>query len=208
MGRIERAKDLERQVSFTIAIVSLGAKLAKADGNVSAGEIRAFRTVFRIERKDERAAGRVFDLARKSTIGFETHARSIARAFAREPEIREQIMEGLFHIATADSHLSEPEIVFLFRVNEIFGLSETSFDIRVRKFDGAGKIEPYQVLGIEPTMSTTEIRKRWKALMRTNHPDLLVARGMPIEAIRLAEQRVAEYNDAWNQIRESRDEPA
>ena len=38
----------ERSVAFTIAVVALGAKMAKADGLVTRDEVAAFREVFYI----------------------------------------------------------------------------------------------------------------------------------------------------------------
>ena len=54
----------ERSVAFTIAVIALGAKIAKADGEVTRGEVTAFRQVFAIPEGEEENAGRVFNLAR------------------------------------------------------------------------------------------------------------------------------------------------
>ena len=72
----------ERSVAFTIAVVSLGAKMAKADGQVRPVEVAAFRDVFQIAPKDEAAAARVFNLARQDVAGFDIYARRIARMFS------------------------------------------------------------------------------------------------------------------------------
>ncbi|MCV6585195.1 MAG: TerB family tellurite resistance protein, partial [Marinibacterium sp.] len=40
----------ERSVAFTIAVIALGAKMAKADGQVTRDEVTAFREVFQIAR--------------------------------------------------------------------------------------------------------------------------------------------------------------
>lgn len=76
----------EKSVAFTIAVIALGAKLAKADGRVDKAEVAAFRRVFTISRSEEKNAGRVFDLARQDVAGFDAWARRIARMFS--PAIR------------------------------------------------------------------------------------------------------------------------
>jgi len=55
----------ETTQGFTIAVVALGAKMAKADGRVTRDEVVAFREIFRIDEDDLPTVGRFFDLARK-----------------------------------------------------------------------------------------------------------------------------------------------
>ena len=61
----------ERSIAFTIAVIALGAKMAKADGYVTPGEVKAFRQVFRIPAGEESNAARVFNLARQDVTGYE-----------------------------------------------------------------------------------------------------------------------------------------
>ena len=61
----------EKSVAFTIAVIALGAKLAKADGAVARSEVAAFRRVFIIPRAEEKNAARVFDLARQDVAGYD-----------------------------------------------------------------------------------------------------------------------------------------
>ncbi|MFU8776857.1 MAG: TerB family tellurite resistance protein, partial [Roseovarius sp.] len=88
----------ERSVAFTIAVIALAAKMAKADGQVTRDEVTAFREVFQIAETDEANAARVFDLARQDVAGFEEYARRIARMFEGQPGTLCDLMEGLFHI--------------------------------------------------------------------------------------------------------------
>src|SRR6056297_4180758 len=69
----------ERSVAFTIAVIALSAKMAKADGRVTRDEVTAVREVFHIPPEDERAAARVFNMAREDVAGFEDYATRIAR---------------------------------------------------------------------------------------------------------------------------------
>ena len=61
----------ERSVAFTIAVIALGAKMAKADGLVTKDEVAAFRQVFTIPKSEEENAARVFNLARQDVAGFQ-----------------------------------------------------------------------------------------------------------------------------------------
>ena len=77
-----RSPDPRRSIAFTIAVIALGAKMAKADGTVSRDEVAAFREVFQVPPQEEAHLRRVFDLARRSTAGFDSYARQVGRLFA------------------------------------------------------------------------------------------------------------------------------
>ena len=62
--------------------------------------------------------------------------------------------------------------------------------------------DPYDVLGVDPGMAMDEIRQSWRAQVRESHPDRMMARGVPEEAIKLAEKRMVAINRAWEAIRE------
>lgn len=110
----------ERSVAFTIAVIALGAKMAKADGQVTRDEVTAFREVFQIAEADQQGAARVFNLARQDVTGFEDYAGRIAQMFADQPEMLRDLIEGLFHIAMADGMYHPNEDAFLTRVAQNF----------------------------------------------------------------------------------------
>jgi DnaJ like chaperone protein len=190
----------ERSVAFTIAVVCLGAKMAKADGRVKVAEVTAFRQVFQIAPEDEAAAARVFNLARQDVAGFETYARRIARMFARQPEVLEDILEGLFHIALADGRYHEDEERFLHRVAEIFGVEPRALACMEARLGAAREGDPWRVLGVPRDADIATIRARWKALVKQNHPDRMIARGLPLETVNLANARMGAINRAWREI--------
>ena len=67
----------DRTVAFTIAVIALGAKMAKADGHVTRDEVTAFTEVFHIPAEEEANAARLFNLARTDIAGFEEYAERI-----------------------------------------------------------------------------------------------------------------------------------
>ena len=190
----------ERSVAFTIAVIALGAKMAKADGLVTRDEVTAFREVFQIAREDEAGAARVFNLARQDVAGFEDYATRIRRMFDGQDGTLCDLMEGLFHIAMADGQYHPNEDDFLRRVAEIFGLQESDFRRLRSRFVTDAAPDPYDVLGVSPDMEIREIRKVWQKHVRESHPDRMIARGVPEEAIKLAEKRMVDINRAWEEI--------
>ncbi|CUH39770.1 DnaJ-like protein DjlA [Jannaschia seosinensis] len=190
----------ERSVAFTIAVIALGAKMAKADGRVTRDEVAAFREVFVIPPQEEANAARVFDMARTDVAGFEEYARSIARMFAGDTETLCDLMEGLFHIAVADGAYHPAEEEFLARVAEIFDLPDRDFARLRARFVPGAEPDCYEVLGVTPDTPMPEIRAAWRAAVRESHPDRLIARGLPEEAVKMAEKRLVAINRAWERI--------
>ena len=193
----------ERSIAFTIAVIALGAKMAKADGQVTRDEVTAFREIFHIPREEEANAARVFNLARQDVAGYEDYARRIARMFDGTEGTLTDLIEGLFHIAMADGTYHPNEDDFLHRVAGIFGLTERDFRSIRTRFVPNAEPDPYDVLGLEPTASLDEARQAWRRLVRESHPDRMLARGLPEEAIRMAEKRLIAVNRAWEEINES-----
>lgn len=191
----------ERSVAFTIAVIALGAKLAKSDGQVARAEVAAFRRVFVIPRSEEKNAARVFDLARQDVAGFDAWARRIAAMFPPGDPVLADVIEGLFIIAAADGGLHQAEIAFIDAVADIFGIPQADVDaIRMRHDQGSGCL-PCDVLGIAPDTPLPEARVRYRALIREHHPDRAIARGLPPEAVRLADARTRRLNEAWEAFR-------
>ena len=198
----------EQSIGFTIAVLALGAKMAKADGTVTRDEVTAFRRIFTIPEGEEAHAAHVFNLARQDVAGFDAYARKVARLFnpegrpvcADDHHVLVDILEALFQIALADGSYHAGEDAFLTEVADAFGLDDRCFRIvRARLVEGAPR-DPYDVLGLPPGASRDEARSAWKALVRDTHPDVMQARGVPPEAMKLAERRMQLINEAWREI--------
>ena len=192
----------ERTVAFTIAVIALGAKMAKADGQVTRDEVTAFRRVFQIPAGEEANAARVFNMARTDVAGFDAYARKIAGMFGAGSPVLKDLLEGLFTIAMADGEYHEAEDAFLHEVATIFGLEDCCFRALRASFVPDAAPDPFTVLEVAPDASLEVARKAWRDAVREAHPDRAIARGLPPEAIRLAEDRVRALNKAWEEIRE------
>ncbi len=190
----------ERSVAFTIAVIALSAKMAKADGQVTRNEVSAMREVFTIAPQDEPGAARVFNLARQDVAGYEEYARKVRAMFRDGQDCLCDLMEGLFHIAMADGSYHPAEDAFLHRVAEILELPEAEFRALRSRFVPDAAPDPYAILGVSPDTPLEEVRRAWKRMVRETHPDALAARGVPQEAVKLAEKRMIDINRAWEEI--------
>jgi DnaJ like chaperone protein len=193
-----------RQIAFTIAVIVLGAKMAKADGVVSRAEVAAFKEVFHVPAHELKNVARVFDQAKQDPAGFEPYAKQIARLFRKDHPVLEELLDGLFHIAKADGGVHEAEIAFLRNIADIFGLDETDF-ARIREGHlGPDKADPYTILGTNRMASNEEIKQAWRKLVRDTHPDKLMAQGLPQEFVELANEKLATINAAYDKVAKER----
>ncbi|WP_298261438.1 molecular chaperone DjiA [uncultured Litoreibacter sp.] len=190
----------ERRVGFTIAVIALGAKMAKADGRVTRDEVTAFREVFTIPAEEEEQAAKLFNLARQDVAGFDDYARKIADMFEDNHTTLYDLMEGLFHIAMADGNYHPLEENYLADVARIFNITDQEFRCLRSRFVPDATPDPYTVLQVTRDMDVEEIRKRWRQLVKESHPDIMAARGVPHEAVKLAERRLIRINAAWDEI--------
>jgi len=196
-----------RQIAFTIGIIVLGAKMAKADGVVSRSEIVAFKQVFKIPPQEEQNVGRIFDQARRDAYGFEPYARQIAGMFSRKSRVLEELIDGLFHIAKADGKVSNEELDFLREVAHIFGFDDADFARIHEGHLGRDAGDPYNLLGVTRAMDNAEIKAAYRKLVRETHPDKLMAKGLPPEFVAMANERLAIINAAYERIAKERNIP-
>ena len=192
-----------RTVAFTIAVTTLAAKMAKADGVALPVEERAFERVFDIPAAERANFRRLYDLAAQDIAGYETYAGKIASLLADEPEMLRALLECLFHVAAADGILHPDEDKFLAVVAEKFGLTRGEF-LSVRAGFVNDPCSPYQILGVHPDISDADLKLRHRALVREHHPDKLAASGVPPELRCAATRRLAAINAAYDSIIEER----
>ncbi len=193
-------EEQRRQVAFTVAMIGLSAKMAKADGVVTNDEIDAFRDLVEFPQNEAENVARLYNLAKQDVAGFDAYARKISRLFEGETAILEDILDGLFHIAMADGVLHDREAAYLEIVASEFGMDDVEYR-RVRaRHVFVGELDPYVVLGVDADIPYDQVRRVYRKLVAENHPDRLMARGVPQEFIKIASDRLAAINAAFDQI--------
>lgn len=203
-GKPQDEEAATKKIAFTIGVIVLGAKMAKADGVVTKDEVSAFREVFRVSPEEVQNVAKVFNRAKQDTAGFDIYAKQIANLFEPKSPVLDQLLGGLFHIAKADGHVDPSEVEFLRKVAEIFGFDDLEFEQIRRTHTGEGGNDPYTILGVDKAASDDEIKQAYRKLIREHHPDKLVAQGMPQEFIDLATEKMAAVNGAYDEVRKAR----
>jgi DnaJ like chaperone protein len=184
--------------AFSTAVTALGAKLAKADGQAQASEFAAFSEVFQ---SDEASAGnirRLYQLARQTTRGFESYALRLQKRYRACPQLLEDVLDGLFFVATSDGVVTADELAYLQRVSELFGQSPLTFRRLKATHLGPEAGDPYAVLGVRHDASDEELRAAWRSMLSAAHPDRARGRGLPAEFVEVAEAKAAAINAAFD----------
>ena len=196
----EKAQEQTNQIAFTMGVIALSAKMAKADGVVTQDEVRAFNKVFDVARDEHANVQKIFQLAHQDVAGYELYAAQLTRIFGEKAQTLEDVLDGLFYIAMADGVMHPDEMVYLQHVASVFGFDEQGFARIRERHMGKDKADPFVILGVERTASDAELKSAYRKLVVENHPDRAIARGVPEEMVALANERLASINAAWDQV--------
>ena len=189
-----------KQIGFTIGVIVLSAKMAKADGKVTKSEIKAFKEKINVPDNEIKNVARLWDQAKKTTDGFEVYAKQISNLLEKNSSVLEELLNLLVIIAEADGKITNLEKIYLKEVSNIFGFSEQDFErICSSKLDK--HIDPYHTLGVSKDAPLEEIKNKWKTLAMKHHPDRLIAQGIPQDIIETNTYRLKEINNAWDLIK-------
>jgi DnaJ like chaperone protein len=190
-----------RQAAFAVASDRASAKMAMADGVVTRPEVDAFCRMFSIPAGEGAQCQPLYNLAKRDIAGFEAYARDVARLFTDDQAMLEDFVDGLFEIAKADGAVHEREArlpgarrrTVRLRCDRLHPHSGPSCDWRGRRSLPGLVRRP--LLGLRPAGAANIGR-----LVAEHHPDRVIARGVPEEFVRIANDRLAAINSAWARI--------
>lgn len=201
----EGGRDNQKSVGFTIAVIVLGAKMAKADGQVTQDEISAFKEVFRVPPDEMKNVSRIFNQARRDAAGYEPYAKQVAGMFGDDRAVLEELLWCLAYIAKADGHIHPGELQFLRGVSDIFGFDQATVERVTAIAMGNDESEdPYVILGVPKSATDPEIKAAHRKLVIEHHPDKLIAQGLPEEFVEVANKKLAAINAAFDKIKRER----
>jgi DnaJ like chaperone protein len=203
LGRLTREGSASNSVAFTIAVISLCAKISKADGVSTKLEAEAFKRIYRVPPQEAANVERLYDLARQDVAGYEAYADQVATLLANEPKLKRDVFEALFHMATADGIFHSGEEEYLKTVAAHFGYSPDEYQA-IRALFVLDTDDPYRVLGVNRELPNDELKAHYRRLVREYHPDSLMAHGVPEEFIEFADRKIKAINAAYDQIARER----
>ncbi len=199
--------EFDKQFLFYVTLTSLVAKMAKADGIITRDEIRVFddflKKELRLSVEERKIVAQIFNQAKHSPEDPMNFARQFRQLIGHQPEVLHTMIQLLFKIALADGQYHPEEEKFIRQVAQIFGLSSFEFE-QIRALFVQVNHKAYQILGVHPQANIAEIKSAYKKLVNQYHPDRLMAKGVPEDFIQLANEKMIEINNAYEQIRKER----
>jgi DnaJ like chaperone protein len=221
------------QDSFFTATFSVMGHMAKADGVVSEDEIRAANAVMahmNLDPAQRLAAIQLFNRGKEPDFDLDAALRALRTACHGRRDLLGMFLQIQLHAALADGVIEPAERRLLERICDMLGIPEYELNqyeqfIRAQqRFGGAGAragsgggagggfrdtrtdnlAAAYQALGVASTATDAEIKTAYRRLMKENHPDKLVARGLPENMIRMAQEKVQQINVAYDAVKAAR----
>jgi DnaJ like chaperone protein len=210
------------QLAFFTATFSVMGRLAKADGRVSEDEIafaKAVMAQMMFSAEQKKLAIELFSQGKQPDFDLEGVLQQFRRECHRRHTLMQMFLEIQLQAAYADGTLHPAERELLLHVFDILGFSRHEFDhldAMVRAARSGGGYAPrgeapgptldedYAVLDVKKSAGDAEVKKAYRRLMSQHHPDKLVAKGLPEEMIKLANEKTQQIRKAYERIKDSR----
>jgi DnaJ like chaperone protein len=211
------------QETFFRATFQAMGHMAKADGRVSEEEIRAARammTELRLGTAEVQRAIELFTQGKARDFPLMATLRELHAACHDRPDLRRMFVQIQLQAALWGGSLNSAGRDVLKRIAvalEVSGFELVQMEALLRmqntrrseapqaEIDRHRRLEQaYAVLGVERSASDAEITKAYRRLMNQNHPDKLLAKGLPESMLKLAQDKTAQIRAAYEVLRESR----
>lgn len=204
-----RVDPLQAQQIFLVAMISLAAKVAKADGRVTPDEVASFdqflRTNLGMPADERRIAARIFNQARDSAIPSSEFTAQIRQTIGRHSQRLHDLVTLLVGIALADGVMHPAEEDLIRTIARDLGLGDQAFQEALAMFRPEQNLaSAYATLGLEPGATDAEVRKSYRRLAKEYHPDIMANKGLGEDFQKFAEEKMRAVNGAYAAIKEAR----
>lgn len=209
------------QEAFFRATFLVMGHMAKADGRVSEDEIRAARAImaeFRLADTEVQFAIQLFNQGKEKEFPLEATLRQLRRISGGRPDVLRMFIQIQLQTALWSGSFVPAARTVMARVAASLGVSAyevVQMEALLRMQQSSRQppearprvdkvAQAYEVLGITGDASDAEVTKAYRRLMNQNHPDKLVARGLPESMMKVAEEKTRQVRAAYEVLREAR----
>jgi DnaJ like chaperone protein len=173
---------------------------------------------WRLGPEEVQKAIELFSRGKRTDFPVDVQMQRLATVCQREPELLRTFMEVLMEMPLANGSIDSAERDLLWRIAGLLGVGRAEMAhleaiLRARKSFGHGSgasandnesEQAYQALGVTPAASDDEVKTAYRRLMNQNHPDKLVAKGLPDSMMEVAIERTREIRAAYELLRDQR----
>ncbi len=228
-----RADNERVQLAFFTATFSVMGHVAKADGHVSSDEIRhaeAVMTSMHLNRDMRKTAINLFNEGKKGEFDLDAVLTQFKQEAGRRTNLYRMFMEIQIQAAFADGNMDASERLVLMNIGKKLGFPEFVFrqlESLVRASMEQGQAyeqggsyrgrsgtagnnaglslnEAYNILGVDKNSTAAEVKRAYRRMLSQHHPDKLVAKGLPEEMIKLANEKTAQLSKSYDLIKVSK----
>ena len=210
------------QTLFFRATFQVMGRIAKADGRVTEQEIEAARATMRrfsLSDADVQRAINLFTEGKSPDFALEDTLEAFRDASAGRADLRRLFVQTQLEAALQAGGITAPARAVFARMCSTLGISAIEFAaleamLRMRGAAGATGAaarpaadrlaDACQVLGVRPEASDADVTLAYRRLMSQNHPDKLVANGLPLSMVEAAHERTRQILEAYEVIRKHR----
>lgn len=218
------------QMAFFTATFSVMGHIAKADGQVSPEEISLANRIMdqmSISGEMRSTAVNLFQQGKSADFPLDDVLAQFYQECHRRTDLIRMFLEIQIQEALADGSMDSKEERLLLHMCGQLRVSHFDYErlkMRVlaqQRFynrdyqdqykhqqpyrpEQSSLQDAYEVLGLTQSASDEEVKKAYRRLMSQNHPDKLVAKGLPEEMMKLAKEKTQKITKAYEAIQQAR----
>ncbi len=208
-----------QQVFFNNTFKIMG-YIAKSDGHVSEKEIQTARTIMSkmgLNEAQKQLAIQLFTLGKQNDFNLNMALFELQHVCRMQPTLLQIFLEIQFEMVSSDGQPSQAKQKTLEQICAKLGVAGFHYNQRDQGYQGQyqqqsrrssadalSMKEAYDLLGIAQTATPEEIKKAYRRMMSQNHPDKLIAKGLPPEMIKVATQKTQRIKQAYEKIKETK----
>ncbi len=216
LGQFRAKRHYEREARkqfnehFLSSLFHMLGVLCASDGAIVAAEVKEVDAIIKdrlkLSKSDRKKAINYFRAARNSKVPFQSSAAKYIELYHEHPEMLEGTLQLLMNVASADGAIKEEERRLLRAAASVFGIEETRYEqLRSNYLDVEGLVKDidksYALLGCEKEAPVSEIKKKYRTLVATYHPDKIVSKDLPEEFLKFANEKMRDIQDAYEMVK-------
>lgn len=202
-------------------LVALMAKVAKADGRVSELEAEllslTLTDISRVFENSEAVREELKAIYQQEMQGFENTiilSKKYLNLTQNDYFKRLKVMEYLLNLAFIDNEFSQAEFMITEDIAGALEIKRADFERLTASFEQfyankaaqtqMGIKNAYAILGADENEDMESIKKKYRALVKEYHPDILMGQGKDQSIIDAATTKLQEINEAYEMIKKER----